>query len=130
MKYISIEYKFSDKPTTNRIEHPLVALLESLHTQGSIGEAAKHLGRSYRHVWGELKFWEEKLNADLVVWGKSGKAATLTPEALQYLLAVSQSHQELEAQIVHIKKQVLKNTQLIQRGRPKSGARLAASFSK
>ena len=96
MKYISIEYKFSDKPTNHRVEHPLIRLLESLQAQGSIGEAAKFLGRSYRHVWGELKFWEQQLDAHLVVWGQSGKSASLTDEAIQYLQAVSKSQDELE----------------------------------
>jgi putative molybdopterin biosynthesis protein len=113
MKYISIEYKFSDKPTKNRIEHPLVQLLESLHSQGSIGGAAKNLGRSYRHVWGELKSWEAQLEASLVVWGQNGKAAVLTHEAVQYLNAVYKSQVELEPSITQIKKHVLKNTRII-----------------
>jgi len=118
MKYISIEYRFSDKPTNNRIDHPLVQLLESLQAQGSIGEAAKCLGRSYRHVWGELKFWEQQLDAHLVVWGQSGKSAALTEEAIQYLKAVSKSQRELEDAIVKIKKEVLKNTKLIRNSNP------------
>lgn len=113
MKYISIEYKFSDKPTPNRIEHPLVQLLESLHSQGSIGGAAKNLGLSYRHVWGELKSWEARLEANLVVWGQNGKAAVLTHEAVQYLNAVYKSQIELEPSISQIKEQVMKNTRII-----------------
>ena len=117
MKYIAIEYKFTDKPTGNELGHPLVELLESLNSQGSIGEAAKYLGRSYRHVWGELKFWENQLDANLVVWGKNGKAAVLTNEATHYLKAMSDSQKALETQILQIKKQVLKNTKLIQKSR-------------
>ena len=60
MRYIAIEYKYSDKPIGSQLGQPLVELLESLQTQGSIGEAAKYLGRSYRHVWGELKFCKLK----------------------------------------------------------------------
>ncbi|MFM7004206.1 MAG: LysR family transcriptional regulator [Limnohabitans sp.] len=93
----------------------MVQLLESLQSQGSIGEAAKHLGRSYRYVWGELKFWEQQLNANLVVWGQSGRAAELTTEAKHYLKAMQKSQKELAAQITQIKKQVLKNTKLIQK---------------
>ena len=115
MRYIAIEYKYSDKPTGSQLGHPLVQLLESLQSQGSIGEAAKHLGRSYRYVWGELKFWEQQLNANLVVWGQSGRAAELTTEAKHYLEAMQKSQKELAAQITQIKKQVLKNTKLIQK---------------
>lgn len=115
MRYIAIEYKYSDKPTGSQLGHPLVQLLESLQSQGSIGEAAKHLGRSYRYVWGELKFWEQQLNANLVVWGQSGRATELTIEAKHYLKAMQKSQKELAAQITQIKKQVLKNTKLIQK---------------
>jgi len=48
--YVSVEYKFSDKPTLNRVEHPLLILLESVHAKGSIAGAAEHLKRSYRYV--------------------------------------------------------------------------------
>ncbi len=115
--YLTIEYKFSKQPTRNRLGHPLLDLLDSLKDHGSIGEAAKHLGRSYRHVWGELKFWEGELNANLIVWGRSGKAAALTPEAIQYLEAMSLSQKRLAQDILNIKKQVLKNTQLIMRSK-------------
>ncbi len=117
MKHIRIEYKFTDEPTPNRIEHPLLELLESLQTQGSIGLAAKHLKRSYRHVWGELKYWEMQLDANLVVWGKKGKPAVLTQEAIQYLKAVTQSQAELAAAIFKIKKEVVQNTRLIQKSK-------------
>ena len=39
------------------LHHPLIELLDAIHTQGSISAAARHVGRSYRHVWGELKRW-------------------------------------------------------------------------
>lgn len=113
MKYISIEYKFSDKPTANRIEHPLVQLLESVHSQGSIGGAAKNLGRSYRHVWGELKSWESQLESNLVVWGQNSKGAVLTAEAVQYLNAVYKSQRDLKPAILQIKNHITKNTKII-----------------
>jgi putative molybdopterin biosynthesis protein len=130
MRYIAIEYKYSDKPTGSELGHPLVELLESLQSQGSIGEAAKHLGRSYRHVWGELKFWEQQLDANLVVWGKSGKAAELTNEAKHYLKAMRNSQKVLAAQILQIKKQVSKNTKLIEKSRTVTSSGLAVSSSR
>jgi putative molybdopterin biosynthesis protein len=125
MRYIAIEYKFSDKPTGSQLGHSLVELLEGLQSQGSIGDAAKYLGRSYRHVWGELKFWEQQLDANLVVWGKSGKAAELTVEAKHYLKAMQNSQKILATQILQIKKQVLKNTKLIEKSRTFTSSRLA-----
>ena len=106
MLHLSIEYKFSKEPTRNRLEHPLLALLESVHTTGSIGKAAKQLGRSYRYVWGELKHWESELDTDLIVWGRTSKGADLTPHALQFLLAVSQTQVDLEQQVELIKNRV------------------------
>jgi putative molybdopterin biosynthesis protein len=101
--HLSIAYKLSAKPTRNRLEHPLLEVLESVHQTGSIGKAAKHLGRSYRHVWGELKHWESELKTSLVVWGRTGKGSELTPQALEFLVAISKTQVELEHQVAHIK---------------------------
>jgi len=106
MLHLSIEYKFSNEPTRNRLEHPLFALLESVHTTGSIGKAAAHLGKSYRYVWGELKHWEAELQTDLIVWGRTSKGADLTPQALEFLQAVSKTQVDLEQQVALIKNRV------------------------
>jgi putative molybdopterin biosynthesis protein len=103
MVHLSIAYKFSDQPTRNRVEHPLVDVLESIQETGSIAQAAKNMRRSFRSVWGELKHWESELNAQLIIWGRTGKGAELTPQALQFLRAVSESHLELERPIAQIK---------------------------
>ncbi len=58
--------------------HPLLALLDAVHRSGSISGAARQLGLSYRHVWGELKRWEGELGHPLVLWSK-GHAARLAP---------------------------------------------------
>lgn len=108
MIHLSIEYKFSETPTSNRLEHPLVLLLESVNGAGSIGKAAKRLKLSYRHVWGELKHWETELNTNLIVWGKTSKGATLTPEAIQFLSEVSQTQLDLQPQVAQIKNRVEK----------------------
>ena len=116
MVHLSIEYKFSAQPTRNRLEHPLLEVLESIHETGSIAQAAKNMRRSFRYVWGALKHWESELNTHLIVWGRTGKGAELTPQALQFLLAVSESHVDLEREIALIKSRiekcisVLKNT--------------------
>lgn len=108
MIHLSIEYKFSKKPTSNRLEHPLILLLESVNETGSIGKAAKQLKLSYRHVWGELKRWETELNTNLIVWGKTSKGATLTPEAIQFLLELNKTQLDLQQQVAHIKNRVEK----------------------
>jgi putative molybdopterin biosynthesis protein len=106
MLHVSIEYKLSKDPSKNWVKHPLVELLERVNTHGSIGAAAKSLGRSYRYVWGELKFWESELNTRLIVWGRTSKGAELTPHALQFISAFSETHVELEPHVAVIKRRV------------------------
>jgi putative molybdopterin biosynthesis protein len=57
------------------LRHPLMALLQAVAQRGSISAAARDLGLSYRHVWGELKRWEDVMGQDLIVWEK-GQSAT------------------------------------------------------
>lgn len=117
MIHLSIEYKFSDSPTSNRLAHPLILLLERVNETGSIGKAAKELELSYRHVWGELKHWETELNTNLIVWGKTGKGVTLTPEAMQFLLDMSQMQLDLQQQVAEIKNRVLKCVSILKNSR-------------
>jgi len=108
MVRLLIELNISGNPTSNKLEHPLILLLESVNEAGSIGKAAKKLNFSYRHVWGELKHWESELKTNLIIWGRTSKGATLTPEALEFLSAVTQTQLDLESQIAAIKKSVSK----------------------
>ena len=101
--HLSIAYKFPNEPTLNRLGHPLIEVLESVHRAGSIAKAAKHLGRSYRHIWGELKHWESELKTNLIVWGRTGKGSELTPQAIEFLMAVAKTQVDLEPQVAHIK---------------------------
>lgn len=117
MIHLSIEYKFSEKPTSNRLEHPLVLLLESVNETGSISKAARLLKLSYRHVWGELKHWETELNTNLIVWGKTSKGATLTPEAIRFLSEVTQTQLDLQQQVAQIKNRVEKCISVLKNSR-------------
>jgi putative molybdopterin biosynthesis protein len=73
-------------------------LLQSVRDSGSISMAAKSLGLSYRHVWGELKRWEQALDQALIVWEK-GQAARLTEFADKLLWAERQAQARLAPQI-------------------------------
>jgi molybdate transport repressor ModE-like protein len=114
---LSVELNLSDKPASNKLEHPLILLLESVKETGSIGKAAKQLGLSYRHVWGELKHWEIELNTHLIIWGKTSKGATLTPEAIQFLLDMAQTQLDLQLLVVQIKQRVEKCVSVLKNSR-------------
>ena len=57
-------------------------ILRAVEQTGSIKEAAKEVGRSYRFVWGRLKRIEEAFGVSLVdahVGGARERRSTLTP---------------------------------------------------
>lgn len=83
---------------TPPLHHPLMALLQAVRDRGSISMAAQTLGLSYRHVWGELKRWEQQLVQPLIVWEK-GQPARLTEFADKLLWAERQAQARLAPQI-------------------------------
>jgi len=84
--------------TPSPLHHPLMDLLQAVRDSGSISMAAKNLGLSYRHVWGELKRWEQQLAQPLIVWEK-GQPARLTEFADKILWAERQAQARLAPQI-------------------------------
>jgi putative molybdopterin biosynthesis protein len=84
------------------LHHPLIELLDAIHAHGSISAAARHVERSYRHVWGELKRWEGELGRELVVWSK-GQRAALTPFGAKLLWAERQAQARLAPQLATLR---------------------------
>lgn len=80
------------------LHHPLMTMLDAIHRSGSISGAARLLGLSYRHVWGELKRWEIELGDTLVIWSK-GQPATLSPFGAKLLWAERHAQARLAPQI-------------------------------
>ncbi len=80
------------------VRNPLIDLLGAVAQTGSISAAARRLDLSYRHVWGELKRWEEVLGHEIIVWEK-GKSAKLTEFASKLLWAEAQAQARLAPQI-------------------------------
>lgn len=80
------------------LRNSLMDLLQAVRNAGSIAGAAKSLNLSYRHVWGELKRWEQTLAQPLIVWEK-GQAARLTGFADKLLWAERQAQARLAPQI-------------------------------
>ncbi len=104
MHRLQLHYELSNDhgkaPTAREavVRNPLIDLLQALVRAGSISAAARLMGLSYRHVWGELKRWQLVLGHDLVVWEK-GQSARLTEFAAKLLWAEAQAQARLAPQI-------------------------------
>ncbi|MEY4732218.1 MAG: hypothetical protein RLZZ464_284 [Pseudomonadota bacterium] len=105
VRHIDLSYHWSPGPlqtqashTTSPLRNPLMDLLHAVRSSGSISAAAKSLNLSYRHVWGELKRWEDVLSQPLIIWEK-GQAARLTEFADKLLWAERQAQARLTPQI-------------------------------
>ena len=99
MHRVSLTYTLAGRePAQRDLHHPLMALLAAVHDTGSISAAARALGLSYRHVWGELKRWEGELGQELVIWMK-GQAALLSPFGEKLLWAERRAQARLAPQI-------------------------------
>jgi putative molybdopterin biosynthesis protein len=98
VRKVELSYSLGRAGHPGAIHNPLIALLQAVREQGSISGAAKLLGHSYRHVWGELKRWEEELGHGLIVWEK-GQAARLTEFGDKLLWAERQAQARLAPQI-------------------------------
>ena len=99
MHKIELSYSLGARPASaGRIRNALMDLLHAVKDHGSINAAAKALGLSYRHVWGELKRWEAELGQTLIVWDK-GQPAQLSEFGLKLLWAERQAQARLAPQI-------------------------------
>lgn len=63
-------------------------LLEAIDAHGSINQAAKEVGISFRKAWSHIKAMEDRLGMKLVerqTGGKNGGGAVITQEAREFL---------------------------------------------
>ncbi len=99
MHRVHLTYTLQGRDDAQRdLHHPLLAMLAAVHDSGSISGAARRLGLSYRHVWGELKRWEGELGHTLVSWAK-GQAAVLSPFGEKLLWAERRAQARLAPQV-------------------------------
>ena len=98
MHRLQFHYSLSRNSTPALVRNPLIDLLQAVATHGSISAAARALSLSYRHVWGELKRWENELGNELVVWEK-GQSARLTEFGSKLMWAERQAQARLAPQI-------------------------------
>jgi putative molybdopterin biosynthesis protein len=98
MRKVELSYDFGARREDGWVRNALMDLLHAVQEEGSISGAAKVLGLSYRHVWGELKRWETQLAHPLLVWEK-GQRARLAPFGEKLLWAERQAQARLAPQI-------------------------------
>ncbi|MDD5334117.1 MAG: substrate-binding domain-containing protein [Rhodoferax sp.] len=98
MHRLQFHYTLSRDSSPALVRNPLIDLLQAVSTEGSISAGARALGLSYRHVWGELKRWENELGNELVVWEK-GQSARLTEFGAKLMWAERQAQARLAPQI-------------------------------
>ena len=101
MKSRGVHLQYSFEATDQRgalLHNPLFDLLSAVHESGSISHAAKALGASYRHTWGQLKRWEAVMGEPLVTWAQ-GQPARLTPFADRLLWAETRARTRLTPHI-------------------------------
>ncbi len=98
MHRLQFHYSLSRSSSPALVRNPLIDLLQAVSSQGSISAGARALGLSYRHVWGELKRWENELGNELVVWEK-GQPARLTEFGSKLMWAERQAQARLAPQI-------------------------------
>lgn len=98
LRRVELTYTLGTERPLGAVHHPLFALIDALHREGSIQSAATALGLSYRHVWGELRRWETELGRPMIVWNK-GQPAALTPFGEKLLWAERRAQARLAPQI-------------------------------
>ncbi len=91
MKRVAMSYSLmAERPQTGQgpalLRNPMMDVLHAVHEHGSISAAARRLGMSYRHVWGQLKDWEQQLGRELLVWER-GQSALLSSFGQRLLMA-------------------------------------------
>ncbi len=98
MHRLQLHYTLSRDSSPALVRNPLIDLLQAVSGQGSISAGARALGLSYRHVWGELKRWENELGNELVIWEK-GQSARLTEFGDKLMWAERHAQARLAPQI-------------------------------
>jgi len=82
-------------------EKVLLAILSAIQQQGSLSQATKSLGLSYRHAWGMLGKWQQKLGSPLF-HGERGRGAQLTALGRKLLELDERVKQRLAASLVEL----------------------------
>ena len=84
-------------------------LLEAIDRLGSLREAARVCGISYRAAWGKLRASEERLGEPLVETRRGKRGMTVTPRARRLVKIFHSIDEELERTIAAIVERSLRD---------------------
>ncbi len=122
MKARGVHLQYSFQTTGQQgaaLDNPLFDLLMAVHENGSIQRAAVAMGASYRHVWGQLRQWQEVLGEPIVHWTQ-GQPAQLTAFAQRLLWAETRARarltphiEALRAELQHVLAEALDGSQQV-----------------
>jgi molybdate transport system regulatory protein len=84
-------------------------LLEAIEQLGSLREAARVCGISYRAAWGKLRASEQRLGEPLVETRRGKRGMRLTPRARQLLKIFHGIEREMEEQMAAIEERSLRD---------------------
>lgn len=87
----------SDAPRRNE-EGALLAMLAAIAETGSVAQAARACGFSYRHAWGLVRTWEERLRQPLVNMAR-GRGSILAPLGLRLVRLDAELKSRFAAQL-------------------------------
>ncbi len=86
-----------DAPRRNE-EGALLAMLAAIAETGSVAQAARACGFSYRHAWGLVRTWEERLRQPLVNMAR-GRGSVLAPLGLRLVRLDAELKSRFAAQL-------------------------------
>lgn len=91
----------------------LYYLLHNVKEHGSISQAARVMGMSYRAAWGKIKTAEKNWGFQLIstqIGGDAGGGATLTEEGLKLLISFGELRSRMDLAVEKFYKETLGNS--------------------
>lgn len=99
------------------IEAALFPLLRAIQESGSLAQAARALGLSYRHAWGLLGKWERQIGQPLAQL-QQGRGASLSPFAHKLLWAEQRSRERLAPAMERVAAELQQELGTVEAARP------------
>lgn len=103
--------------TAEAVDPALFALLRAIGESGSLAQAARALGLSYRHVWGLLGKWEQQIGQPLAQL-QQGRGASLSPFARKLLWAEQRARERLQPSLERVAAELQQELAQLERARP------------